>query len=523
MKLTCYALHDHAPTLRAARPQRSWMDRFTDRHAYRCLPLSIANAHGWEALCPVPIEIEWNGGPAASDATIRALKPFPDGRSVDHFCRSHFSRGIITFHLDYLLQTEPGFDLLATGPFNRPKDNICPLTGIIETDWLPYPFTMNWQVLRPGRVAFEEGEPFCFFFPIDNRSLAGCEPEIRRLSDEPELSRRHEAFRASRDAFMQRFRAGDAAALKEAWQRHYFVGRHPDGSRVEEHVNKLRLKEPVDRRGPALPQPAPAEALRVTAPRSAEPRWDEDSLLNVIERDQTPDNERGRRRIDPEGRLADRSRTYVVHSQADAEGCDFLVVDDLLTGDQCRAITAAFADLSDRLFKSDAIDPYWNNRFIWFADMAAARPEAGVLMALAQGRAIDLVRRFYLLKAPIYPDLLQVVRWQDGMFMPPHADNANPDRSEHKMAYRDLYGIVYLNDDYEGGEHYFPALDSAIKPKQGMFVGFGAGFHHEHAVLRVDSGTRLTMPSFFTFKRERADPRLLQQMAAPDPSRLAWA
>lgn len=77
MKLICYALHDFAPKLIAAPSQRQWMDDFPDRHAYRCLPLSIANAHGWEVLCPAPIEIEWNGGPAAADLEVRALRPLP--------------------------------------------------------------------------------------------------------------------------------------------------------------------------------------------------------------------------------------------------------------------------------------------------------------------------------------------------------------------------------------------------------------------------------------------------------------
>jgi hypothetical protein len=32
--------------VRPARAKRKWMDDFVDRHAYRCLPLSIANAFG---------------------------------------------------------------------------------------------------------------------------------------------------------------------------------------------------------------------------------------------------------------------------------------------------------------------------------------------------------------------------------------------------------------------------------------------------------------------------------------------
>jgi leucine proline-enriched proteoglycan (leprecan) len=96
------------------------------------------------------------------------------------------------------------------------------------------------------------------------------------------------------------------------------------------------------------------------------------------------------------------------------------------------------------------------------------------------------------------------------MFMPPHADNANPDGTPNKMAHRDLSGIIYLNDDYEGGELYFTALDIAVKPRRGMLIGITAGFHHEHAVLRVEKGTRLTMPFFLTFDAEKSDRKLLQ-------------
>src|SRR3989442_536780 len=44
---------DPAPLLRPASPRRRWMEETTDRFAYRCLPLSIANQHGWEPFCPI--------------------------------------------------------------------------------------------------------------------------------------------------------------------------------------------------------------------------------------------------------------------------------------------------------------------------------------------------------------------------------------------------------------------------------------------------------------------------------------
>jgi hypothetical protein len=502
MKLKCYAFHEFPPKLVPARPHRQWMDAFNDRHPYRCLPLSIANANGWEVLCPVPIDIEWNGGPAVADLTVTALKPLPGNRPLEHFCRSNFSRGIATIHTDYLFVTEPGWDLVATGPVNDPKDNAYPLTGIMESDWLPYPFTMNWQIMRPGRVRFEEDEPFCFVFPVPKQALLDCEVEIHRLSDNAELSRQHDLFRNSRDEFMKRLQAGDQAAAKQAWQRYYFTGQHPDGKRAEGHINKLRLSEPVDRR-----KPLKTSSYKSFTVQQRRVPWEAGSALDGIRPGQSEENRKGRARLDEAGRLTDDSGTYRVNSARDAEDCDFLCVENFMTPVECARLRDGFEALKERVFTSDDIDPYWNSRFLWLADILSADPEAGRLLIEKQRLAGEMLASFYRLLRPIYTDLTQIVQWPMGIFMKPHADNANPDGSPHGMPHRDFAGVAYLNDDYDGGELYFTALDIAVKPKAGMFVGFTGGFHHEHAVLRVTGGsTRLTSPAFFTYAREKADP-----------------
>jgi Family of unknown function (DUF6065) len=247
MKLTAYSLAPDPLPLRPASPTRAWMDRIPDRHAYRCLPLDIANAHGWEIAAGCAIEIAWDGGRHAFSLKVRALDGYAH---VDRFASSHFAFGIVTFHLTYLFRTEPGWNLFATGPLNAPKDGIAPLSGVIETDWLPYPFTMNWQMTRPGTVRFDKDESICMVFPVPTRALQETEPEVRDLADDPELMAQTMAWKERRDDFMKRFQARDQATLKEAWQRYYFLGKMPDGSGTDaEHVNKLRLATPEDRRG----------------------------------------------------------------------------------------------------------------------------------------------------------------------------------------------------------------------------------------------------------------------------------
>jgi hypothetical protein len=244
MELECYPTEpEWLPRIVPGRPQRAWMDSFADRHAYRCLPLTMANTTGWEILCPGGFSATWNGGPRSDDIT---LKGDPGFGGLDRFVRSHFTRGIITLHPGYLFRTPPGWSMWTTGAPNHIKDGIQALTGLVETDWLPFPFTMNWMFTRPGTIRFEKGEPFCFITVAQDKALAEVDFVQRKLEDNPDLNGQYEAWFAQRDAFNQKIADRDPAALKEAWQRFYFKGEIPDdaGPQPTDHVNKRRLKSP---------------------------------------------------------------------------------------------------------------------------------------------------------------------------------------------------------------------------------------------------------------------------------------
>lgn len=508
MVVKLHALTEHPPEVRPARAKRQWMDDFPDRHAYRCLPLSIANASGWEVLCPIPVEIRWNGGMTVEDIQVIGLKELPGGAPVEHFCRSNFSRGIITFHLDYVIETEPDWGILATGPFNDPKPTASPLTGIVESDWLPYPFTMNWQLMRPGITRFEEGEPFCFFLPVPLRVLPEAELQVHRLNDDAELEARHNQFKEAREGFMERIRAGDREAIKEAWQRHYFVGRHPDGVLAPEHLNKLRLSEPVDVRGPAA---APQAQRRAPQPAPNESRWAADSPLNAIRVYSGVVDIPNRARMDADGTFTPGPNTRTVSSRADAEalGLDFLIADNVASEAECALLVRTFDELQELVFGASDGASFWDKRGIWYADVLKHRPEAAATMAAAMGRCLTEMKRFWKLQVPVYLDGMHMMSWKAGLFMPPHADNAYPDGKPHDLAHRDLSGVLYLNDSFEGGSLYLTTQDVLLKPRPGTLISMTGGFHHEHGVVRVESGLRITMPYFTTFTRERADPLLV--------------
>jgi hypothetical protein len=241
MELECFPVVNRPPEIVPGRPQRAWMDGFQDRHAYRCLPLTMSNTTGWELLSPVAFTAEWNGGKAKEDIQLRADTPHPD---FHEFARSHFSGGVLTLQPGYLFRTKPGWDMTAAGPPNWPKDGIQPLSGLVETDWLPFPFTMNWIFTRPGRIRFQKGEPFCFITLTPHRVMDEVQPIQRSLPSDLELKGQYEVWLRERDGFNSRLARNDPDAIREAWQRYYFKGEIPEdkGPAPATHINKRRLK-----------------------------------------------------------------------------------------------------------------------------------------------------------------------------------------------------------------------------------------------------------------------------------------
>lgn len=57
---------------------------------------------------------------------------------------------------------------------------------------------------------------------------------------------------------------------------------------------------------------------------------------------------------------------------------------------------------------------------------------------------------------------------------------------------------LYLNDDFEGGELFFPERNLSIKPKAGQLILFPGGNEYIHGVKPVTSGTRCVLFSPLT-------------------------
>jgi len=228
-------------TLEPAKLQRDWMDKSVRRAAYRCLPMAIANQAGWVVGCPATFKARWTA--AKSDAPVEIIfSDKKDQRGV----ASMFGSGIVSFVLPWLFRTSQGVGLWVRGPANSPKSDCFALEGLVETDWSPYPFTMNWMISRPKiDVWFRKGEPICMLTPFPIGLLEEVEPRQELIDFQPELHQNfNQAVARRRDSIETK------AALDEGqWELTYMQGRRPDGVAAPEHRTNLKLAPFEDETG----------------------------------------------------------------------------------------------------------------------------------------------------------------------------------------------------------------------------------------------------------------------------------
>lgn len=90
-------------------------------------------------------------------------------------------------------------------------------------------------------------------------------------------------------------------------------------------------------------------------------------------------------------------------------------------------------------------------------------------------------------------------KWDVGGFANVHSDNSNNDGEPNAFEINKYVAILYLNDDYEGGQLYFPEHDISFKPNAYSLYTFPGGVENLHGVSEITKGTRYTMVSFWDF------------------------
>jgi hypothetical protein len=89
--------------------------------------------------------------------------------------------------------------------------------------------------------------------------------------------------------------------------------------------------------------------------------------------------------------------------------------------------------------------------------------------------------------------------WPTGSFARWHSDNSDLDGNPTAWSDNKFASILYLNDNYQGGELVFRDHDLTVKLPQGSLIAFPGGIHNVHKVEEIVDGTRYTIVGFWDY------------------------
>lgn len=171
-------------------------------------------------------------------------------------------------------------------------------------------------------------------------------------------------------------------------------------------------------------------------------------------------------------------------------------------------------DITETHYNDDGIviydASYWEDRVAGGSTLQKYAPHIFTMIDKMMERLTEKVNEYFRVDA--WPTSPTMVRWVPGNQQLPHADKelhkyekwgGHPDREgqPNDFPFYDIAGLFYVNDDYEGGELYFPEQGIQFKPKAGSAYFFPGDKNYIHGITPIVSGERYTCPFFFTIRK----------------------
>jgi len=127
-------------------------------------------------------------------------------------------------------------------------------------------------------------------------------------------------------------------------------------------------------------------------------------------------------------------------------------------------------------------------------------------------RVMDILRKYAKISNAVQKEFFQTEKdvivtksfgsgWSAGMSGNPHID------AIEKEPFIEYSSVIYLNDEYTGGDIYFPKKDFVHSPKKYSAIFFpGNDYEYLHGVSKIESGNRYTALFMQSTQEEFIDP-----------------
>jgi len=151
--------------------KRDWMDVTSEKHAYRCFPVTQANVIGWSISCEEDIEFLWDG---INDQTGDHIEIFsPQG--------SYSGRGqsSISFNTNLVFRTDKDVSLLTINPVNYFNEDFETMSNLISTSFYDNPLPLAIKARKSKeKIVIKSGTPIATIIPISLTNLNNTEINI---------------------------------------------------------------------------------------------------------------------------------------------------------------------------------------------------------------------------------------------------------------------------------------------------------------------------------------------------------
>lgn len=213
--------------------KRDWMDLTSEKHAYRCFPVTQANVVGWNLSCKEDIVFFWDGINDQTDQHVKITSP--EG--------SYAGRGqsSISLNTSLIFRTDPDVSILTINPVNYFNDDFETMSNLISTSFYDNPLPLALKAKRANQeITIKAGTPIATIIPISLTNLNNTTIEIVAYQD-PDRKRQQ--------ANIDYGTAAQAVNSSGEWTDWYREAVDENGNSVGSHEVKTLKLDVIDKSG----------------------------------------------------------------------------------------------------------------------------------------------------------------------------------------------------------------------------------------------------------------------------------
>lgn len=158
--------------------KRQWMDDTANKHAYHCMPVSLANTLGWSISFPEDISFIWDGVCDTSSNHVKIKKG-------NKYCHPNRANATISFNTYLQCKTDENITTLVMPVPNEFNDNAQCFTSLISTSFYQSALPVAWRILKPNvEILIPAETPVAVFIPISINTLQDFQVTIKNNKKE---------------------------------------------------------------------------------------------------------------------------------------------------------------------------------------------------------------------------------------------------------------------------------------------------------------------------------------------------